>query len=84
MTPNETITDGPDDAKARFLRERLTEALKNLEPLFESDCTRSKALKAWDKVFNTTFFSARENKAQKAAETLSLCPRVVLRPPDPG
>lgn len=70
VTPNETITKGADDATARFLRDRLTEAIDNLAPLFESDCTRKKALKCWDKVFNTTFFSDRLEKGT-AAETKS-------------
>lgn len=68
VTPNETITKGADDATACFLRDRLTEAIDNLAPLFESDCTRKKALKCWDKVFNTTFFSDRLEKGT-AAET---------------
>jgi len=66
-TPNETITSGRDDPKAKFLREKLTEAISNLAPLFESDCTREKALKCWDKVFNTTFFSDRAESARKAS-----------------
>jgi len=70
VTPNETITNGSDDARARFLRERLTEAIDTLAPLFESDCTRKKALKCWDKVFTTTFFSDREASTAKAAESL--------------
>jgi hypothetical protein len=70
VTPNETITKGADDTTARFLRDRLTEAVDNMAPLFDSDCTRKKALKCWDKVFNTTFFSDRLEKAT-AAETKS-------------
>jgi hypothetical protein len=71
VTPNETITSGTDDACARFLRERLTEAIDNLAPLFESTCTRAKALKCWDKVFATTYFSERsESKAQAASSLL--------------
>ena len=59
MTPNETITNGDEDPKSRFLRDKLTEAINNLAPLFESDCTREKALKCWDKAFNTDFFIGR-------------------------
>ena len=38
--------------------------------LFEPDCTRENALKAWDKVFYTDFFSARleEEEAAKASD----------------
>jgi len=58
VTPNETITKGNDDPKARFLRDKLTDALSWLDVLFKSDCTRKDALAAWDKVFNTDYFSA--------------------------
>ncbi len=57
VTKGDTITKGNDDPKAKFLRERLTEAIDALAPTFESDCTREKALKCWDKVFYTDFFS---------------------------
>ena len=70
VTPNETITSGDPDAKATFFRERLGEALNALVPLFGGDCDREKALKCWDKVFNTTFFSERyeaESQAKSAA-----------------
>ena len=71
VTPNETITSGTDDARARFLRARLTEAIDNLTPLFEWDCTRIKALKCWDKVFETTYFSDRDKtKAQGRSSLL--------------
>ena len=70
VTPDQTITKANDDAKARFLRERLTEAIDALAPLFESDCTRKKALSCWDKVFATTFFRDREQNAAKASASL--------------
>ena len=60
VTPNETITKGDDDARAKFLRDRLTEAINAVDPLFEPNCSRKKALKCWDKVFSTTFFSDRD------------------------
>src|SRR5262249_33764131 len=71
VTPGETITKGDDDASARFLRERLTEALNNLAPLFEPDCTRETALNCWDKVFNTTFFSDRLEPEATAKSALT-------------
>jgi hypothetical protein len=70
ITPNETITGGSDDPRARFLRDRLSEALDALAPLFEYDCTRKKALRCWDKVYATTFFSDREDRAAKAGASL--------------
>src|SRR3546814_18926203 len=37
VTPNETITNGSSDAKAAFLRDKLNDALADLQPLFEYD-----------------------------------------------
>ena len=59
VTPGDTITKGDDDPKARLLRDKLSDALLWLEVLFKSDCKRKDALAAWDKVFNTDYFSAR-------------------------
>lgn len=71
VTPNETITNGTDDPRARFLRARLTDAIDMLAPLFEHDCTRTKALKCWDKVYATSFFSERdESKSEKKSALL--------------
>ncbi|MGF1456275.1 MAG: cyclic GMP-AMP synthase DncV-like nucleotidyltransferase [Alphaproteobacteria bacterium] len=65
----EKLTTGPDDARVRLLKEKLDWAIEVLQVLFERDCTQAKALKAWDKVFNTNFFSDRigeeEAKSQK-------------------
>ena len=60
VTPNETITKGDNDARAKFFRDRLTEAIGALEPLFDPNCSRKKALKCWDRVFATNFFSGRD------------------------
>ena len=60
VTPNEIITKGDADARAKFLRDRLTEAIKALDPLFDPNCSHKKALKCWDKVFSATFFSDRD------------------------
>jgi len=65
---SDMLTDGEDDANTRFLREKLTEAVSQLEVLFEEDCTRLDALKAWNKVFKHTFWKERiteEEKIQK-------------------
>lgn len=67
VTPGDTITSGSDDAKARCFREKLTEAINTLAPLFDAHCTREKALKCWDKVFATTFFSERLEEEQRAS-----------------
>jgi len=67
VTPGDYITSGPDDAKARCFREKLTEAIDTLAALFDPDCTREKALKCWDKVFATIFFSERLEEEQRAS-----------------
>ena len=55
----EKLTSGPDDAKTRFLKEKLSEALEELEVLFTPSCTTKQARKAWGKVFKTDFFDNR-------------------------
>ena len=69
VTPDDYITSGTDDARARSFRDKLTEAIDTLQPLFRTDCTRERALKCWDKVFATTFFSERLENEQRAAVT---------------
>lgn len=56
----EWLTKGPDDAQSNCLREKLDWAIAELGVLFDSDCTHAQALKTWDKVFSTTFFSGRD------------------------
>lgn len=67
VTPDDSITNGTDDAKARMLRNKLDQALGWLAPLFEWDCTRERALACWDKVYNTTYFSERGEEEARAA-----------------
>lgn len=67
-TPNETISKGNDDPKIRFLHDKLKQALADLEVLDDKNCTREQALKAWDKVYCTEFFSGRaERRTAKAS-----------------
>ncbi len=69
VTPGDYITSGTDNARARSFRDKLTEAIDTLQPLFKTDCTRERALKCWDKVFATTYFSERLENEQRAAVT---------------
>ena len=62
VTPNCTITQGNNDSKAKFLKDKLSEAIDSLQVLFEADCTAEKAAIAWDEVFNTTYFTDRNNQ----------------------
>lgn len=68
VTPGATITKDDNDPKARFLRDKLCDAISNLASLFEWNCDSAKARKAWDKVFNTSFFSNREPTASAVAK----------------
>lgn len=77
VTPNETITKGIDDPKAKFLKAKLSDALTWLEPLFKVDCIRKEALKCWDKVFSTTFFSERGGKMESCVENATATPAVL-------
>jgi hypothetical protein len=70
-TPGDTITRGYDDARARFLRDRLSDALSWLAILHDAGCTRDQALKAWDRVFNTSYFSERLSAEDEQATTES-------------
>ena len=53
------LTKGSDDGRPKFLRDKLDWAIGELDVLFDPGCTCEQALKAWDKVFRTTFFSER-------------------------
>jgi hypothetical protein len=62
VTPNETITKGPDDASARLLRDKIKEGLETLKVLDDPSCTRAQALAAWDKFYATDYFGKRDAK----------------------
>ena len=79
VTPNETITNGTGDSKARVLKEKLTDAIGWLTVLFKSDCTRKEALAAWDKVFNTDYFSERLEAEIKEAASAGILNAGILR-----
>jgi len=79
VTPQDTITNGDEDPKAKALRDRLADALKWLEPLHKSTCTRSEALKCWDKVFNTEYFSNRDEKTDKKAASTAVLSSGVIK-----
>lgn len=69
-----------DDERTAYFRDRLATALDDLKVLDDSDCTSAKARKAWDKVFNTGFFSAREvQKVADAANAAALANIISVR-----
>lgn len=69
VTPGAMLTKGSSDESTAFLRDKLATALDDLAILDDADCTSKNALAAWDKVFNTDFFSARhkEDAAENSA-----------------
>ncbi len=79
VTPQDTITSGNDDPKAKALRDRLADALKWMEPLHKSTCTRSEALKCWDKVFNTEYFTNRDEKIDKKVASAAVLSSGIIR-----
>ena len=66
----EMLTRSSDDGWTKFLREKLDWAIGELDVLFHADCTRAQALNAWDKVFNTTYFSERLQDESEGQETV--------------
>ncbi len=65
-----TLLAAEGDAKVAFFRDRLDDALDDLSVLDDENCTKKKALSAWDKVFDTTFFSdqyVEESQPKRAA-----------------
>lgn len=53
-----------------FFRDCLGDALETLKVLDEYDCTRKKAGDAWDRVFDTDYFSSKIAKDATAAKSL--------------
>lgn len=51
-----------DDARSSHFLNRLEENLKHLEVLDDVDCTHEKAMAAWDKFFNTDWFSEQPDE----------------------
>ena len=67
-TRNEMLTDGADDPNTRLLKEKLVEAIDNLQILFESDCSRLEALRAWNCIFKHDYWKnliTEEEEAEK-------------------
>ena len=64
LVQDEILTKGDPDPKMKALREKLEEAIDKLKVLFEHNCTRTKALKAWADVFNTDYFDADIDAAE--------------------
>ncbi len=58
-----------NDEGVAFFHECLKFALSELEKHDKADCTKRQALDAWDKVFNTKYFSEHDDDGQKKASS---------------
>lgn len=58
------------DESVIFFRDCLGDALETLKVLDQYDCTRKKAGDAWDKVFNTDYFSTQIAKGDSETKSL--------------
>ncbi|MDX9987041.1 cyclic GMP-AMP synthase DncV-like nucleotidyltransferase [Thiothrix unzii] len=78
----EELTNGYDDSKTKFFRDKLNQAISDLDILFNSNCTRLDALKAWNKVFDHQFFikliEIEENKSNAKS---AIIPTVIATKP---
>jgi hypothetical protein len=83
VTPNTNLTKGSDDPGTKFLRSRLADALAELAVLDNPGCTRQQALKAWDNVCNTNFFSERDVQKAAALAAYGTGPTIIRNPPRP-
>lgn len=77
VTPDATITRLMDDPKSRFLRDKLDYGIDVLAVLHQPDCTRRKALHAWDTLFNCDWFEARYD-AENAVKAEALSKPAIL------
>jgi hypothetical protein len=60
---------GDDDPRPIFLKDRLAENLKYLEVLEGSGCVHVDAMKAWDNVFSTDWFSEQPDPSSNSGGT---------------
>ena len=69
---DEYVTDGDDDPRTRFFRDKVGDLLSDLAVLDSSDCDEAKAASAWDKFFRTEYFTKRVKEAASAIGLTSI------------
>jgi hypothetical protein len=82
ITPGVRLT-ASDDPGAAFLRDKLSDALEDLKVLDDPACTSKQARKAWDEVFNTDFFSARELNEAATGSNVTLVSNLLSKQANP-
>ncbi|RXG85685.1 nucleotidyltransferase domain-containing protein [Bradyrhizobium zhanjiangense] len=73
---NENIAESGDE-KTKFFKEKIDESLKHLDVLDKLDCSHEEAMKAWDKFFNTDWFSKQPDPAKKSQAEKASGPAVI-------
>ena len=62
----EKLTKSADDAKTKFLRDKLKDTLEKLDDLFDDYCDDATALEAWGRAFGSSFFFDKAKDAREA------------------
>ena len=74
------ISEGKEAAVTQF-KDRLDTAIDDLADLFDPDCTKKAAIKAWKKIFKHSYFDdVLENSAAHAAPAVVIASREPQRP----
>lgn len=73
---DENIAESGDD-KTKFLKEKIDENLTHLDILDSLDCTHDQAMKAWDALFNTDWFSKQPDPSKKSQVEKASGPAVI-------
>lgn len=71
VVDGEWLIDTGNEHKVQSLCKLLQKSVDDLAKLDRPNCTHSQALKAWKKVFNTSFFDERITEAEKEEKTRS-------------
>jgi len=66
------------DGRPAFFRNKLEENVKHLQILNNDECTFDDAMKAWDKLFNITWFSEQDS-GNKASQSSPVVPNRAVR-----
>jgi hypothetical protein len=73
---DENIAESGDD-KTKFLKEKIDENLKHLDALDKLDCTHDEAMKAWDSLFFTDWFSKQPDPSKRSQVEKASGPAVI-------
>ncbi len=73
---DENIAEAGDD-KTKFLNDKIDENLNYLKILDDADCTHDQAMKGWDALFNTDWFSKQPDPSKKSLIEKASGPAVI-------